>query len=449
MHAIIEQVVMQFKHDVGQAFQRGAVVALCRSIGHVWRERHLDPVATLQGFLLQVLHGNTACSHVPRLLGKAVTAEAYGQARSRLPLEFFQRLLEEVCSRLRDSIDAVSSWHGHRVWVIDGSSCSMPDTPELQQAFGQPSGQTPGCGFPVAHLMTLFHVGTGMLMRIATAPWRTHDLSQARLMHGGLAADDILLADRGFCSFGHLAMLQQAGIHAVFRAHQKQIVNFRKGRACQTGRERCPSGLPKSRWIRWLGRRDQVVEYHKPCGRPRWMSEEEWDGLPTTLLVRELRYDVLAPGSRTRSITLVTSLLNANAYPAAGLAALYAKRWEVETNLRHLKQTLGMDVLRTKSLDGIHKELAVFAIVYNLVRLAMLEAAQRRQIDPDRVSFVDALRWLRCVGQGGSLRPIRVVPERPGRLDPRVKKRRAKNYRLMTKPRSDLMQVLAAQALSP
>jgi hypothetical protein len=108
-----------------------------------------------------------------------------------------------------------------------------------------------------------------------------------------------------------------------------------------------------------------------------------------------------------------------------------------------------MDVLRTKSLDGIHKELAMFAIVYNLVRLAMLEAAQRRQIDPDRVSFVDALRWLRCVGQGGSLRPIRVVPERPGRLDPRVKKRRAKNYRLMTKPRSDLMQVLAAQALSP
>ena len=325
----------------------------------------------------------------------------------------------------------------------------MPDTPELQQAFGQPSGQATGCGFPVAHLMTLFHVGTGMLMRIATAPWRTHDLLQARLMHGGLAADDILLADRGFCSFGHLAMLRQTGIHAVFRAHQKQIVNFRKGRACQTGRERCPSGLPKSRWIRWLGRRDQVVEYHKPCIRPSWMSEEEREGLPATLLVRELRYDVLAPGSRTRSITLVTSLLNANAYPAADLAMLYAKRWEVETNLRHLKQTLGMDVLRTKSLDGIHKELAMFAIVYNLVRLVMLEAAQRRQIDADRISFVDALRWQRCAGRGGSLGPIRVVPERPGRHDPRVKKRRAKNYRLMTKPRSDLMQVLAAQALSP
>jgi hypothetical protein len=449
MNASIEQVVMQFKHNVGQAFQPGAVVALCRSIGHVWRERHLDPVATLQGFLLQVLHGNTACSHVPRLLGKAVTAEAYGQARSRLPLEFFQRLLEEVCSRLRGSIDAVSSWHGHRVWVIDGSSCSMPDTPELQQAFGQPSGQAPGCGFPVAHLMTLFHVGTGMLMRIATAPWRTHDLSQARLMHGGLAADDILLADRGFCSFGHLAMLQQAGIHAVFRVHQKQIVDFRKGRAHDAGRDRHSRGLPKSRWIRWLGRRDQIVEYHKPRERPRWMTEEEWNGLPATLLVRELRYDVLAPGSRTRSITLVTSLLNANAYPAADLAMLYAKRWEVETNLRHLKQTLGMDVLRTKSLDGIHKELAMFAIVYNLVRLAMLESAQRQQIDADRISFVDALRWLRCAGQGGSLGPIRMVPERPGRHDPRVKKRRAKNYRLMTKPRSDLLQVLAAQALTP
>lgn len=449
MNASIEQVVMQFKHNVGQAFQPGVVVALCRSIGHVWRERQLDPVATLRGFLLQVLHGNTACSHVPRLLGKAVTAEAYGQARSRLPLEFFQRLLEEVCSRLRGSIDAASSWHGHRVWVIDGSSCSMPDTPELQQAFGQPSGQAAGCGFPVAHLMTLFHVGTGMLMRIATAPWRTHDLSQARLMHGGLAADDILLADRGFCSFGHLAMLQQAGIHAVFRTHQKQIVNFRKGRAHDAGRDRHSRGLPKSRWIRWLGRRDQIVEYHKPRERPRWMTEEEWNGLPATLLVRELRYDVLAPGSRTRSITLVTSLLNANAYPAADLAMLYAKRWEVETNLRHLKQTLGMDVLRTKSLDGVHKELAMFAIVYNLVRLAMLESAQRQQIDADRISFVDALRWLRCAGQGGSLGPIRVVPERPGRHDPRAKKRRAKNYRLMTKPRSDLLQVLATQTLTP
>jgi hypothetical protein len=449
MDSSIEQVVMQFKHEVGRAFDPAAILALCRLVGHVWRTRQLDPVVTLQGFLLQVLHGNTACSHVPRLLGKEVTAEAYGQARSRLPLEFFQRLLEEVCSRLRDSIDTASSWHGHRVWVIDGSSCSMPDMPELQQAFGQPSGQAPGCGFPVAHLMTLFHVGTGMLMRIATAPWRTHDLSQARLMHGGLAADDIVVADRGFCSFGHLAILRQNVIHAVFRAHQKQIVDFRKGRAHETSRERHPRGHPKSRWIHWLGRRDQIVEYHKPHERPRWTTEEEWTGLPATILVRELRYDVLVPGSRTRSITLVTSLLDAKAYPAADLAALYAKRWEVETNLRHLKQTLGMDVLRTKSLDGIHKELAMFAIVYNLVRLAMLEAAQRRQIDPDRVSFVDALRWLRCVGEGGSLRPIRVVPKRPGRHDPRVKKRRAKNYRLMTKPRSDLMQVLAAQALSP
>ena len=136
-------------------------------------------------------------------------------------------------------------------------------------------------------------------------------------------------------------------------------------------------------------------------------------------------------------------VLDADEWP---VLARRMTRWEVETNLRHLKQTLGMDVLRTKSLDGIHKELAMFAIVYNLVRLAMLEAAQRRQIDPGRVSFVDALRWLRCAGQGGSLRPIRVVPERLGRHAPRVKKRRAKNYRLTRKPRPDLMQLLAAQA---
>jgi len=454
MHPSIDQIVMQFKNDISRAFNPTAIVAMCRLIGHTWRDRQLGPVETVQAFLLQVLHGNTACTHVPRLVGKDFTAEAYAQARRRLPLELFQRLLKDVCLRLHGSVDTAATWFGHRVWTIDGSACSMPDTPELQEAFGQPDAQSPGWGFPVAHLMTLFHASTGMLLRIAAAPMRTHDMARAHLMHGALAPNDVVLADRGFCSFAHLAMLHQAGVHAVFRAHQKQIVDFRKGRMhalpCPLfKRPRRFQGLPSSRWVQWLGRCDQIVEYFKPPNRPQWMAVEQWNALPQSLLVRELRYDVVDRGSRTRSITLVTTLRDPVAYPAEALAALYAKRWQIETNLRHLKETLGMDVLHTKTVAGIHKELTIFAIVYNLVRLVMVEAANRQHVEPERISFIDALRWLCCVTEDVTLRAIQIVPERPGRHEPRVRKRRPKNYRLMTKPRAELKKLLTGHAVAP
>lgn len=179
------------------------------------------------------------------------------------------------------------------------------------------------------------------------------------------------------------------------------------------------------------------------------MTAEQWGALPQTLLVRELRYSVVSRGCRTREITLVTTLLDAKQYSAADLATLYAKRWQVETNLRHLKQTLRMNVLRTKSIDGIHKELAMFAIVYNLVRLVMLEAAQRQGVATDRISFVDALRWLVATGNGSPLRQIRLLPVRPDRHEPRVRKRRPKNYPFMTKPRAELMQALSVQRVTP
>ena len=453
MKLSIEDVVMQFKHDVGRALQPEFITAVCHALGHVWRDRQLGPVTTIQGFLLQILHGNIACSAVPRLLGKAVSGEAYGQARSRLPLELFQRLLAELCSRLHGYISGSDKWLGHRVWVLDGSSCSMPDVPALQQAFGQPAAQASGCGFPVAHLMALFHVQTGMLLRIAAAPMRTHDQTQARRMHEAFAAGDVLLADRGFCSYWHLAQLSQARVHAVFRIHQKQIVSFRKGRMHVPPSPPFPErrdmrGLPTTRWIRWLGRRDQVVEYHKPSARPKWMSTELWESLPATLTLRELRYRVEMRGVRTREITLATTLLDSTRYPAAELAALYGRRWEVETNLRHLKQALGMDILHTKSVEGVQKELAMFAIVYNLVRVVMMESAKYQDVAPDRISFTDALRWLRAAGHGGELARIRVNPERPGRIEPRVLKRRPKKFPLMKKPRSELKQLIESKKLT-
>jgi Transposase DDE domain len=313
----------------------------------------------------------------------------------------------------------------------------MPDTPELQAAFGRPDQQAVGCGFPVAHLLTLFHAGTGLLLRTIAAPLRTNDMVQAAQLHGEMAAGDVLVADRGFCSYAHLALLASAGLHAVFRLHQKQLVSFRIGRlhSPPQGRYKNVKGLPRTRWVKWLGTCDQIVECPKPKEVPDWLAADVYASLPATLTLRELRWRIEQPGCRTHEVILVTTLLDAELYPTAEVATLYGQRWQVETNLRHLKQTLGMDVLRTKTVVGIHKELAVFALVYNLVRLVMLKAAARQQVPIERISFIAALRWLCHACYGATLGKLEIVPRRPGRNEPRVRKRRPKKYNLMTKPR--------------
>lgn len=450
MGGSIHQALSQIKKNVAEALDVRTIERICETVGHVWRERELGPVATLHGFLLQVVHGNTACSNVPRLLGKNVTAKAYVLARSRLPLQIFERLLAEICSRLQGCVNDTGRWLGHRVWVMDGSGCSMPDTPELQKTFGQPGLQAKGCGFPVGHLMALFHVGTGMLMRVRLAPHRTHDMALAKHMHGELQSGDIVLADRGFSSFGHLAVLAGMGVYAVLRGHQTRVVSFRKGRPHIRSGKTQPHGrvLPTSRWIRRLGRHDQIVEYIKSPQRSKWLTTDEWDRLPAAIRVRELRYTLAAKGYRSRAVTVVTTLLDEQQYPANVIADLYAQRWQVETNLRHLKITLGMDVLRTKTVDGVFKELAMFSIAYNLVRLVMLDAAAQHDVPPDRISFTSALRWLRYAEPGDTTATILVLPERPGRFEPRVRKRRPKQYPPMTKPRPVLLQALATQRLT-
>jgi hypothetical protein len=300
----------------------------------------------------------------------------------------------------------------------------MPDTPELQTAFGQPGQQAPGCGFPVAHLATLFHAGTGLLLRTIAAPLRTHDMAQASQLHAEMSPGDVLIADRGFCSYAHVALLLRGGLHAVFRLHQKQLVDFRVGRmhSPRRGPYKNIKGLPKTRWIKWLGTLDQQVEYFKPKELPAWLDAETNAALPVALVLRELRYRIEQPGCRTREVILVTTLIDPELYPAAELASLYGRRWQVETDLRHLKQTLRMDVRRTKTVAGIHKELAMFALVYNLVRLVMLEAARRQKVPVERISFIDALRWLQHAPADGKLRELEVLPYRPGRREPRVRK---------------------------
>jgi hypothetical protein len=438
----IAQIVGQFKANVGAALAAESITTICLDLGHAWRDRVLNPVTTVQVFLLQILHGNTACSALSRLAGVAFTGTAYCAARSRLPLALFEALLKRVCNALVPELEATGRWRGHRTWSLDGSSFSMSDTPELQDHFGQPSNQAKGCGFPVAHILALFQAGTGLLLRVVAAPMRTHDMRHAAVMHPEMNEGDILLADRGFASFAHLALLFQRKMHAVFRCHQRQIINFRVGRK-HTGQRKPRKGLPRSRYVRRLGRWDQLVEYVKPTQKPTWMEEARWLTLPETLQVRELRYLTRQRGHRTRVITLVTTLLDAEAYPAAELAKLYLSRWQVEVNFRHLKTTMGMEVLHCQSVDGVLKELYLFAIAYNLVRLVMLEASQRQGVRLDRISFIDALRWLRDAKADTPLTNLVVNPARPNRIEPRVIKRRMKEYPLMKKPRAKLRKTLS------
>ena len=441
------QALTQLKSQLTEAVSPDLIRRLLRDLDYSWRERTLNPVVTTYLFLRQILHGNAAVGTLRHLSGLDFTDSAYCQARGRLPLAFFRALERAASGRLRaDSTDDPEArWRGHRLFLLDGSSFYMPDTTELQETFGQPGGQAAGCGFPVAHLTVLCNARTGDLLKAVADPLRTHDLSKAPSAHAVLQPGDVLVGDRAYCSYAHLALCRARGVHGLFRAHQRLLVDFRPGRrwAAPGTPAAQAAGLPRSRWLRRLGHRDQLVEYHKPKERPTWMSAADYDALPATVVVRELRVRVACRGGRTQAVTLVTTLTDARRYSARALAALYGLRWRIEVNLRHLKQTLGMDVLRCTTLTGVLKELSVFVVVYNLVRRIMRVAARRQGVPPDRISFVDALRWLRHARPGAALPKLRVVPLRPGRVEPRVRKRRTIQFPLLRKPRAAARKALA------
>ncbi len=450
-HHRLVSILKRIRQDVATLLDKEAINAVCREQKYTWKDRLLNPVNTIHLFMIQVLNENTPINDVPRKSGESFTGSAYCKARKRLPLRVFKGLLRRLADTLlphRHSAhaDDEGRWFGHRVFVMDGSGCSMPDTPELQKEFGQPGNQRAGCGFPVAHLMVLIHAGTGLLREILAAPLRTHDMSQAAQLHPALEAGDIALGDRGFCSYAHLALLRLKGVFGVFRIHQMIKVQFptaEHATPMETGRRR---RLP--RWLYRLGAMDQVVEWLKPKKAPNWMAATQYAALPEYLVVRELRYSVGRPGFRTKEVTLVTTLLDADLYPLLALAELYRERWQVEQHLRELKTTLHMDVLRCKTVDGVHKELCVFAMVYNLTRVVLCAAARRQGVPVARLSFIDAMRWLRSARTGEALSKLVVNPNRPDRVEPRVVKRRPKEYDRMTEPRVELRRRLLEGALA-
>jgi Transposase DDE domain len=422
----VTTILQRFTTEWAALLQPEAILTVCREIGYTTRrDRVLPPVTTMQLFLLQILHGHTACSHLPHLSGLRFSAAAYCQARAKLLLRFFDLLLERFGSAVQRSALDEGRWQGHRTFLVDGSGCSMPDTPALQAACGQPTAQRPGCGLPVARLLGLCPAGTGVLLKLVIAPLLTHDLAQVQAVHPSLQEGDVLVADRGLCSYAHLALLVQAGVHAVLRIGARQIIDFTPGRpVVRPSVRRTPAvkGLPRSRWRQTLGVHDQLVTWLKPTTCASWLTRE-------TLELREVRDGIDTPGCRTRPMTLVTTLLDAAVYPVAELAELYRQRWQVETSLAQLKTTMPMDVLHGQTVPGVLKELTVFAIVSNLVRMVICQSAALQHVGVERISFLDALRWLSTPSTGRPLGALIVNPARPQRVEPRVKKRRPRASR--------------------
>lgn len=436
--ASIPRALARIKDDVRAFVTDESIERAARDAGHRWRERQLGPVQTVHLFVLQVIHSNTAIRHLRHLAGHAVNAAAYCEARKRLPLGVLRSLVRDSAAAAARPGAAGAGWCGLRVLLVDGSSTVAPDTPASRRAFGQPSNQKAGCGFPVPKVLALFDAFTGMVLEALCLPLCTHEQSGVWRLHPMLGPGDLLVGDRGFCSYVHLAMLHARGAFGLFRMHQRQIVDFRPGRRPRRKGQR---GRPRSRVVRRLGRHDQVVAWPRPGGRPKWMAAlaAQFESLPPELHVRELRYHLKGRGRRTRVVTVATTLLDPALYPAEKVAELYGVRWSAETHFAELKTTLRMRRVKSQTPDGVRKELAVYCLVYNLVRAAMARAAARQGTTPDRVSFTDALRWLLCAAAPGQdVAALVINPRREGRHEPRVIKNLRDNYRKMTLPRGQM-----------
>jgi hypothetical protein len=379
-----------------------------------WRDRLFTPLVTIRMFLLQVLHGNCSICALRQLSGNDFAPSSYSDARKRLPLALLQDMLQWLCEQAAVMVEEVAVI-GYRILIVDGSNHSMPDSPELHRNFDLPPGTREGVGYPAAKLMGLLDAATGMFVCLLALPLFQHDMRAVISVHPMLRIGDILLGDRAFCTFAHLALLNARGVFACMRLHQR--------------RKNQKPGI--NRWKR-------------PEEVPSWMSAAQHALLPQFISVRIVRYTVARKGYRTREVWIATTLMNQSLWPDEKIAELYGHRWNIETCFDHLKTTMKMNVLRCQTVDGVKKELAVYLAAYNLIRLAMLKAARQQGVSPWRVSFVDAMRWLaaRMLGLPGVWRLI-INPDRHGRSQLRVIRRRIKEYDLLRVPRRELEAKLA------
>lgn len=451
-HQILKRDLFERMTFLGQYLSGEAILKAAAAESYQWRERIWTPIQTLWTFLVQVLNPDCSCraAVAHALAGQAAMSEtlqvsadpsAYCQARRRMPLGLFKMAFQTIGERLRAHVGTDYLWHERRVWVVDGSSCSMPDTPELQETFGQPDGQAQGCGFPVARLVGLFCWATGTIVDVVMAPYRSSELALWRQLWGHVQSGDIVLADRFYCTYAEVAQLLARGCDGVFRLQgaRTRTMDFREGKR--------------------LGKDDRLVRWDRPKLCPRTLRPEQFALLPESLSVRVLRFHTRTPGFRSRRILIATTLLDPKVYSLETMAQLYADRWTVELRLRDLKTTLGMDVLRGQSPDVVYKEIYMHVVAYNLIRVLMWQAAQEHGRPLHRLSFAGTMQrfevmapyfYLFC-GTDKAVRLYQVLldwiagdvlPYRPGRIEPRAVKRRPKEYDRLNKPRHQLRQCL-------
>ena len=430
-----------------------SIAQALKALNIVWLDRIYSPLVMLWVFLGQVLSQDHSCrAAVARLIAHRVSrgqrpcsAEtgAYCQARKRLPEEFFAAVARKTGQALDANVKDCWLWKGRRVLAYDGSTVSMPDTAENQQAYPQPPQQEPGLGFPLARIAAFFSLSCGAVLDLAicsNAGKGHSELGMLRRLWRLLRPGDIMLADRYMCAWHEIYLLKQRGIDSVTRLHHCRRVNFRRGKR--------------------LGKGDHIVEWPKPSFI-RSMNWQDFKALPELLTIREIRVQVRQPGFRSRSMIVVTTLLDAQEITACDLAALYRARWNAELDLRSLKQTMQMDILRCKTPELVRKEIWTHVLAYNLIRSIIAQAAVKHNVEPRTISFKGAIQTLEAfqpliAAQGDCISSRRRslynrlldavvthrVADRPDRIEPRQRKRRQKKYDRMMMPRNQLKRAM-------
>jgi hypothetical protein len=412
-----------------------------------WLDRVFSPLVTLWVFLGQALSADHSCrAAVARLLAHRLargqspcSAEtgAYCQARKRLPESFFADVARHTGRALDANVDSQWLWKRRRVYIYDGSSVSMPDTPQNQRDYPQPDTQKPGLGFPLARIAAIFSLACGAVLDVGICRYAgkgQSELGLLRTLWNLFLPGDILLADRLMCAWTEMVMLKQRGVDCVCRLTSHRTADFRRGKR--------------------LGSGDHLVKWAKP-GKPRSIDRETYDALPEFLMVRECHVRVEQPGFRVKSLIIATTLLEADTFSKDDLATLYHVRWHAELNLRSLKETLQMRVLRCKTPELVRKELWAHILAYNLIRTIIAQAASKHGLEPRSISFKGAVQTLEAfqpvialLGDDNAefrttiheqvLDAIALhrVGDRPDRYEPRLRKRRPKHYGFLRKPRA-------------
>jgi len=360
----------------------------------------------------------------------------YCRARAKLNPAALRRLVRESSRQLEGDVAPSWLWKGLHAKLVDGFTFTMPDTPENQKAFPQLHSQSPGVGFPIARVCSVMSLATACVCDVAIGPYEGKETGENALLRGMLETfeeNDLVVFDRYYGSFMMLALLSLRGIHVCTRLHQRRDSDFRRGRR--------------------LGPGDHLITWTRPA-RPAWMSQQQYDRIPETLTLRELKFDVTVPGRRVETLVVVTTLTDPEAYSKEEIAELYGFRWNVELDILQIKQTLHLDHVRCKSPEMVRRELWVTLLAYNLIRKVIATSAAVHEKQPRQLGFTLACQsilasWMLL--STGSCRDARAtyntmlaymaaneVADRPGRIEPRVLKRRRHRYPLMRRPREQL-----------